>query len=307
MWQTILGAGGAIGVPLAKELRNYTEHVRLVSRNPKKEDPDDGLVSADLTVREQADKAIEGSSVAYLVVGLEYKLNVWQQKWPLIMKNVIASCKKHSCKLVFFDNIYMYDKNYLSNTTEETPVLPCSKKGAVRAEIATRLLKEFDKGELTALIARAADFAGPKNSVVTETVYGNLAKGKKADWFIDVNKVHSFTFVNDAAKATAMLGNTAGAYNQVWHLPTSPEKLTGLQWIELFAKELDVKAKYRVLPMWMMGILGAFIPILKEFKEMAYQYDRDYFFNSSKFNSTFSFKPTSPQEIVRWIVQNVKS
>ncbi len=34
--QTILGSGGAIGIPLAKELKNYTDQIRLVSRNPKK-------------------------------------------------------------------------------------------------------------------------------------------------------------------------------------------------------------------------------------------------------------------------------
>lgn len=28
--QTILGSGGAIGIPLAKELLKYTDHVRLL-------------------------------------------------------------------------------------------------------------------------------------------------------------------------------------------------------------------------------------------------------------------------------------
>jgi hypothetical protein len=34
------------------------------------------------------------------------------------------------------------------------------------------------------------------------------------------NKKHSFIYTPDAAKATAILGNTPDAYNQVWHLPT---------------------------------------------------------------------------------------
>lgn len=68
--------------------------------------------------------------------------------------------------------------------TEETPIRPVSKKGQVRAEIAQMLLGEVQKGELTALIARAADFIGPtKNSLLVETVYKNLKQGKKAMWF----------------------------------------------------------------------------------------------------------------------------
>ena len=37
-------------------------------------------------------------------------------------------------------------------------------------------------------------------------------KGKKANWFADLHKVHNFTFVPDAARATAILGNTPEAY-----------------------------------------------------------------------------------------------
>lgn len=36
MKQTILGAGGAIGVELAKALSVFTSDIRLVGRNPKK-------------------------------------------------------------------------------------------------------------------------------------------------------------------------------------------------------------------------------------------------------------------------------
>lgn len=36
MKQTVLGAGGAIGIELAKVLTPYTTNIRLVGRNPKK-------------------------------------------------------------------------------------------------------------------------------------------------------------------------------------------------------------------------------------------------------------------------------
>lgn len=41
--QTILGAGGAIGIDLAKELLAYTDKIRLVSRNPVKVNAGDEL------------------------------------------------------------------------------------------------------------------------------------------------------------------------------------------------------------------------------------------------------------------------
>lgn len=304
--QTILGATGAIGTGLAKELTSYTKNIRLVSRKPKKVNDHDYLYAADLSDPEQADEAIAGSEIVYLTVGLDYKTKVWQQLWPAIMRNVINACKKHNAKLVFFDNMYMYDPKYLGNMTEETPVRPVSVKGAVRAEISQMLLHEVKTGNLTAMIVRAADFIGLQNSALTETVVKNLLKGKKATWFANINKMHTFTFIPDAVRGTAILGNTPDAFNQVWHLPTVNTPLTGKQWIELFAKEAGVAPKYQVLPKSMMGILGLFVPVLKELKEMAYQYEQDYVFNSSKFESRFQYQPATPEEAVAYVVRGLK-
>ncbi|MGI8634177.1 MAG: NAD(P)H-binding protein [Segetibacter sp.] len=293
-----MGATGPIGTETAKQLINYTDKIRLVSRNPKKVNVTDTVLSADLTNAEDVDKAIAGSQIVYLTIGFEYKTAIWKKTWPALMENVIAACKKYNSKLVLFDNVYMYDRNFLSNMTEETPVRPTSKKGAIRAEIAERLLDETRKGNLTALIARSADFFGPS------TVYKNFKKGKKANWFADVNKVHNFTFYTDAAKGTAILGNTPEAYNQVWHLPTDNTHITGKQWIELFARQMDVKPSYMVVPEWLAGIMGIFVPMLKELKEMIYQYDRNYFFNSSKFDKAFNYKPLTPDEAVKTMVKS---
>ena len=304
--QTILGAGGAIGTGLAKELLPYTSRIRLVSRHPKKVNDTDELFPADLTDAAQLDKAVAGSEVVYLTVGFEYKLSVWRQKWPALMKAVIQACQKHGAKLVFFDNVYMYDRDYLHHMTEETPVRPTSRKGAIRAEIAHMLMDEVAAGRLTALIARAADFISTTNSVLIEMGLKNLQKGKKAMWMADANKIHTFTYVPDAARAVALLGNTPDAYNQVWHLPTDRTPLTGQQWVALMADILQKPPKYQVLSTTMMGLLGLFVPVLKEFKEMAYQYDRDYFFDSSKFENRFHLAPTSPEESIRAVANQLR-
>jgi nucleoside-diphosphate-sugar epimerase len=303
--QTILGANGVIGKGLAKELITYTSDIRLVSRNPRAVNPGDQLMVADLTNAEQVDRAVAGSDVVYLTVGLEYNIKVWKKQWPVIMRNVIDSCKKNGAKLVFFDNVYMYDRDFLSNMTEDIPVRPTSKKGEVRAQIEAMVKKEIKSGNLTALIARSADFIGPGNSGLVEMVYKNFIKGKKANWFSKTDKIHSFTNTIDAARGTAKLGNAPDAFGEVWHLPTSDARLTGKEWIGLFAKEMKVEPKISALPDWMLGLLGLFVPVLGELKEMTYQYDRDYFFNSSKFNKRFNYTPITPEEGVKNLVKEL--
>ena len=159
--QTILGSGGAIGVELAKVLRNYTDTIRLVSRTPEKVNPEDELISADLTNAEDVMKAVEGSEIVYITAGLPYSTKIWTTTWPVVMKNIIEACKKHNAKLVLFDNIYMYDGNHLNGMKEDTPINPPSKKGKVREEVSSLIINEFNRGEMKALIARSADFYGP--------------------------------------------------------------------------------------------------------------------------------------------------
>ncbi len=62
--------------------------------------------------------------------------------WPAIMQNTIDACKTHNAKLIFFDNIYCLGK-VNGSMTEESPFNPNSKKGLVRAAIATQLLNEI--------------------------------------------------------------------------------------------------------------------------------------------------------------------
>lgn len=303
--QTILGSSGIIGTELAKSLLQYTDKIRLVSRKPKRINPTDQLVVADLMNTQQVLSAVEGSQVVYLTVGLQYKISVWQKQWPIIMQNVIDACKTHKAKLVFFDNVYAYG---LVNgwMKEDTRVNPISKKGEVRAQIAQMIMSEVEKGNIDAIIARSADFYGPNTplSFVTVTVFDNFKKGKKAQWFLDANKKHSMTYTPDAGKATALLGNTNSAYNQVWHLPTDKNVLTGKEFIELAAKEFGVKPNYTVLKMWMIQMVGFFIPVVKESIEMLYQNENDYLFDSTKFEKAFNFKPTSYQD---GIVETAKS
>jgi nucleoside-diphosphate-sugar epimerase len=303
--QTILGANGTIGSDLARELRNYTNRIRLVSRNPRKVNENDELFPADLTSPGTIEKAIRGSEVVYLVVGLEYRLSVWQEKWPVLMKSVIDSCIRNRSRLDFFDNVYMYDINSIPHMTESSPENPPSAKGKVRKSIARMLMDSVRSGRLMALIARSADFYGPSNerSFLNEMVYKRMLKGSTPLWIINADKKHSFTFTPDAARATALLGNTSDAYNQVWHLPTDKNALTVRELASLFGEEMNRKGKLMVIPKWMISGLGMFSSLAGEMSEMTYQYDRDYIFDSSKFTSRFNILPTTYRDGVQSIVR----
>jgi nucleoside-diphosphate-sugar epimerase len=303
MLHTVLGAGGTIAKELGSVLPDYTPQVRWVSRHPQPLQAGDQVIAADLTDAAQTLRAVEGSAVAYLVAGLKYNHNVWREQWPAIMRNVIKACKQSGTKLVFFDNVYSYGK-VDGWMTEDTPVNPSSRKGDVRARIAQMLLDEVKAGNLEAMIVRAADFHGAgAQTFMSLMVYPKLIQGKKASWLCNAGVRHSFTYTPDAARATAMLANTATAYHQVWHLPTARDALTGEQYIHLCAEQAGVPPRYRVLSKGMMRLAGLFDPLVRESVEMLYQYEREYLFDSGKFERAFNFTPTPYPEALRSIME----
>lgn len=295
--QTILGANGVIAQGLSKHLIEYTQQIRQVSRNPKKVHASDELMSADLLNFDQTAKAVAGSEIVYLLAGLKYDVNVWREQWPKLMRNVIDACKKHNSKLVFFDNVYSYGliKGVM---TEETPFNPCSKKGEVRAKIATMLLDEVKAGNINGMIVRGADFYGPEVllSLTHSTVTQRLKANQGPQWIGDPKKIHTFTYTPDAGKSVAMLGNTASAFNQTWHALTSKERITGEQYVRMACEIKGRSYKIQALPKFGVRLVSLFVPVMREFVEMMYQYENDYIFDSTKFEKSFNLQATTYQD-----------
>ena len=297
---TILGAGGAIANELAKCLTANHQPFRLVGRAPRATVGAAETFVADLTDQDQTIRAVAGSSVVHLLAGFKYDHKSWQEAWPRVMSNTIEACKRAGAKLVFFDNVYMYGR-VNGPMTEDAPFNPCSKKGEIRARIATALINEWKSGALTALIARSADFYGPdaRNGVPNVLVFEPLAQKKKASWLVNDSVPHSLTYVPDAARSLAQLAERVTAWNQTWHVPTTPNPPTGKQFIALAANELGVAPRYRVLGRPLLRVAGWFNPLVAESYEMLYQSDSPYLFDSSKFAREFGFAGTPYAEGIR--------
>jgi nucleoside-diphosphate-sugar epimerase len=214
-----------------------------------------------------------------------------------VMRNVIDACKRHGSRLVFFDNVYAYG-HVKGVMTEETPLNPNSRKGKVRAQIATMLLDEMRSGALQAMIARAADFYGPGAtlSITHATVFERLKAGKTPQWVGNPKAVHTFTFTPDAGRAVAILGQSDKAYGQTWHLPTTKESLSGEGFVRLACELAGRPFKIQVAPRWMLRLMGLFVPVLRENDEMMYQFEFDYRFDSSKIEAAYDLKPTPYRE-----------
>ena len=305
--QTILGSGGQIAEELTRELRrNFTDDIRLVSRNPREVDDADQLVPADLMDAEATDAAVAGSEIVYLTVGLPADSGLWEQRFPTMMANAIAACANHGSKLVFFDNTYMYPRTSAPQT-EDTAFEPVGRKAGVRARIASMLLTEMDAGTIDAVICRAPEFYGPgkTQSVTNSAVFDRIKRGKQPLVPVDAHTRRTLIWTPDASRAMARIGNTPDAYGQTWHLPVDPDRLTYREMIGLAAEATGRRIRYITVPGWAFRIGGLINPAVREVEELLPRYRQDNVFDSSKFTARFpGFPVTSYPEGISQLVRD---
>jgi nucleoside-diphosphate-sugar epimerase len=304
----ILGAGGAIGAPLAHRLVEGGARVRTVSRSGSGPQAAERVRGNLMDAGDVARSVGEGSTV-YLLAGLPYDRRVWRAQWPQIMRNVVAACSSKAARLVFFDNVYAYGR-VEGPMTEATPARPSSVKGEIRAEIAAYLQGEMAAGRVKALIARSADFYGPhseRSSVPAILVLQRLAAAKAAQVLVRADAKHSYTYTLDCARALPLLAGAEDAYGQVWHLPTAHPPLSGREFVQLAAAALGVPPRMTVTPGWIVRVAGLFSTTMREVGEMLYQNESDYVFDSTRFESRFTFAPTPYEEGLRETVRQMRA
>ena len=297
--QTILGANGQIGSELALALKNeFTDEIRLVSRNPKRVNDTDELVSANLLDAVETQKAVEGSEIVYLTAGLPIDTKMWVEQFPIMMRNVISACAIHNAKLVYFDNTYMYPQTD-ELLSEEIRFEPYGEKGRVRGVIVQMLLDAMKDGRVQAMICRAPEFYGPgkTQSITNTTVLDKLRAGESAKVFISDKTLRTLIYTPDASKAMALLGNTSDAYGQTWHLPCDDNRLTYKQLIDIASDILGTHRNYKVLKKWQLKLLSFVSKPVRETLELLPRYEVDNVFLSNKFKERFpDFEITSYKE-----------
>jgi nucleoside-diphosphate-sugar epimerase len=259
--QTILGANGQIANELARELRRtHTTALRLVSRHPRKVHADDTLVAANLLDAAQTAAAVQGSDIVYFTAGLPQ------------------------------------DDRLL---TEDTPFAPVGAKGRVRAAMASRVLAEMARGQIPVLIARAPEFYGPGQTqgVTNALVIDALRTGKTPRVPVRDDTRRTLIWTPDASRALAVLGNTADAYGQTWHLPCDDARLTYREFVTLACELFGRPVAYKVLGRWMLTAAALFSRRVRELRELLPRYGQDNRFDSTKFKRRFpEFKVTTYRE-----------
>ncbi|MDQ0338856.1 nucleoside-diphosphate-sugar epimerase [Caldalkalibacillus uzonensis] len=292
----VLGTG-PLGMSVMERLLLEGQQVMMVNQSGQADVPEQvQVIKCDLVKETIPLEIIKKVDVVYHCIGLPYPQ--WG-KLKTIMNNVIQALRNSDTILVYADNLYAYGPSH-GKLVETLLYRPVGKKTRIRADIATFVIEEHNKGNIRAAIGRGSDFYGPRvrNSALGYRVFEHLLKDKSVDIFGNIDTPHTYIYIHDFAAGLVTLGTRTESLGEIWHIP-SAETMTTRAMIEKICQELGNSPSYRIANRLILHALGLFNQEMRELKEIYYQFERPFVVNHNKYKTRFGEQVTPHEQAVR--------
>jgi len=298
---------GALGKWTARELVRLGKPVRMVSHSGKADariPAEVEIVQGDAYDTQHNIEITKGAAAVYQCAQPQY--HEWVEKFPPMQKAILDAVSTNGLKFIVGDNLYMYGDTEGQPLVEDMPYQPHTKKGKVRAEMATAVMEAHRAGKVRAAIGRASNFFGPDDNAVTSYAIRPALAGKAVNLLGRTDQPHTFSYVADFGKLLATLGTREESLGQIWFTP-SPAPVTQVELVQIMEDVLGRKVKYMAAGKMMMSMLGLFIPAMRESVEMLYEWDKPFIMDSSKAQKTFGLQATSLKDAMRETIEWCKN
>ncbi len=297
----ILGFTGGIGraVALALTKRNLT--VKALVRNLDKASkfanglPGIELMVGDAGSPEDVEKAMKNVGTVYYCVNVPY--HKWDQDAVRLFKVCLEAAIKNKCKLIFPGNVYVYGHAQFNPVDELHPHEAHTKKGNIRIRMEQMMIDAALEKGFDYTIVRMPDFYGPfVINGFSEKLYISALKGKAMQWIGDLDTGVELIYIEDAGEAmvlAALHGQSAG---QIFNVPGAGIT-TAREYLNKISKLAGSKSKIGTINANILfSILGLFIPVIREVKEMLYLKREKLILDGSKFEKTIGKLPATSYE-----------
>lgn len=311
----VVFGSGPVGLAVVDELARRHHRVRLVNRSGRANVPAGVEVAAgNAADPASARELCRGAAVVYNCLNAP-DYHKWHEQFPPLQAGVLEGAAANDARLVVMENLYMYGPHDGRPMTEDMPMNAArGTRGPTRARMAQELFDAHRSGRVRAVSARASDFFGPRvrESAAGDRMFGPALAGKSVQILGDPDAPHTYTYMPDIGRALVMLGECDEAFGQAWHIP-SAETVTPRRFVGMIAEEAGLKPKISAIrksPLRALALplMGLFIPPLRGYDEVLYQFDEPFIVDASKFERLFGGFATPLRDAIRetvaWYRQN---
>lgn len=277
--------------------------MRVITRTGRSPEPGIEHIASDATDSKRLIEAVQGATAIYSCAAPPYPR--WAHEWPPLASSLCEAAEATGAVLVMLGNLYGYGP-VDGPLTEDLPLAAGGPKGRVRAAVWEQARKLHEQGRIKAVEVRASDFFGPgvtDGGHLAGRVVPRLLRGKPVSTLGDPDAPHSWSYVPDVARALVEVAGEERAWGRAWHVPTEPALSVREMVGRLGAHAQTGPVAVRGLPPAVLGVLSYVSPMLRELKEIRYQFDRPFVVDASAYESRFTVRATPIDEQIKVTVQ----
>ncbi|HEX5542241.1 MAG TPA: NAD-dependent epimerase/dehydratase family protein [Micromonospora sp.] len=294
----VIVGGGPVGSSTASLLASRGEQVRVISRDGAGPDhPRVERIAADAAKPMRLRELTEQATAIYNCASPD--VHRWAAEWPPLMGSLMHAAERSGAVLASVGSLYTYGPMD-GEITEETPMRPTSVKGSIRARLWHDALEAHRAGRIRTTEVRASDYVGPgANSLLNREVVPKVVAGEPVVLPVDLDAPHSWTYIGDTARVLVAAASEERAWGRPWLVPTPPPASLRdvANRVAAFTGAPAPKlASMSRLKRWFTELFNR---QAREFREVAYQFQRPFVVDASATTKTFGIQPTPLDDALR--------
>lgn len=299
----VVGAG-PVGLATARELVAAGHEVVLASRSGTgPELAGVQRVAADAADADRLTELATGAHALYNCINPP-SYDVWSTYWPPVAAAFLEAAERSGAVLVTASCLYGYGPVDVP-MVEGMPDAAQGTKGRLRAQMWADALAAHEAGRIRAVEVRGSDYLGAGVTSAHVPMVTPRALSGKAVWMVvRPDQPHSFTDVRDMGRALAAVATDERAWGRVWHAPTNPVVTPRQAVADVCASVGRPPVAVHGVPRWVLHAAGWFVPVMRELRETAYQFERPYVLDSSAITRELGLAPTPWSDVCRATATN---
>jgi nucleoside-diphosphate-sugar epimerase len=292
----IIGAG-PVGRTTAQQLVDQGHTVDLVTRTGS---------GPNLTaISKHALDATDTAALSKLAVGATAIINAanppytkWETMWPPIARSLLTAAQQSGAGLITMSNLYGHGPAH-QTMNADTPMDSRGKKGRIRAAMWADALAAHHAGLVRVAEVRASDFFGPevRDANMGDRVVPRVLTGKGVQLLGRADVPHSFSYMPDVGRTLAHVASHEETWGRAWVVPSIT--VTQGELIRALCNAAGVPpVKVSTMPAFVLNALGLVVALMRELKEVSYQFGAPFVVDASQTTSELRIDATPVEQAV---------
>lgn len=216
----------------------------------------------------------------------------WPVDWPPLHAALLTAAERTGAVLATVGNLYGYGP-VGGPMTEDLPFAPAGPKGRVRAAMWRDALAAHEAGRVRVTEVRGSDYACPgPGSHLGDRVVPRVLAGRGVTVLGDADVAHTWTSVDDVARLLVTVASDERGWGRAWHVPSAPPRTQREAVADLCRAAGTAPVPVRTLPRALLATLGLASPMMRELREVAYQFEQPFVLDATAAERTFDLAPT---------------